>query len=405
MLSILNAGQNYRVRGGSDRYMIELGRLLAADDHRVIPFAARHPENIPTPWEAYFPRGVDFERPGLRGVARFIYSADAARCIERLATVERIDIAHLHIYYGQLTASILGPLCRREIPIVQTLHEYKVVCPVYTLISRGEHCERCAQGRLWNTIVHRCNRGSLARSLLSTIESGISLWLGSIERIDRFIAVSEFQREVLVRMGLPVEKVRVIHNFVNPEAYPSARRRSQDYVLYFGRVERVKGIFTLLDAMARLPDIPLKVVGGGGALEDARQYARDRGLGNVELVGFKEGQALTDLIGGALCAVLPSQWHETFGLTSLESYVYSKPVVASRMGGIPEVVVHGDTGLLVPPGDPAALARAIRFLADDPDQAEAMGMAGNLLLRKRFSPEAHRDAVLGVYRELLSNDV
>ena len=145
-ISVVNISQNYYVRGGSDRYFFSLGQLLEKQGHQVIPFASSQPQNQQTIWSKYFPDGVNFEEPNLKDISRFLYSAPAAKSIARLVKDNHPQIAHLHIYYGQLTSSILSPLKKAGIPIVQTLHEYKLVCPVYTMISHGKVCEAC-QGK------------------------------------------------------------------------------------------------------------------------------------------------------------------------------------------------------------------------------------------------------------------
>ena len=176
----------------------------------------------------------------------------------------------MHIYYGQLTGAILQPLREAGVPIVQTLHDLKLVCPVYSLMSHGQICEACQGHQFWRATAKCCNRGSLSRSLLSTVESYVSRWAGSVDLVDRFISVSHFQRDKFVELGVPAEKITTIHNFietagVEPETTPG------DYLLYFGRIERLKGIFTLIEAAALAPNMPLVIVGA------ARPSPRSRG--------------------------------------------------------------------------------------------------------------------------------
>lgn len=148
-LVIINAGQNYHIRGGSEQYQFALSQLLHHHGHQVIPFAAEHPQNQVTPWSKYFPRRVNFEQPTPKDLLEFVYSRSAALSMESLLCDRQIDLAHLHIYYGQLTTSILTPLKKAGIPIVQTLHEYKIVCPVYTLLSNGKICQACNGHAFW----------------------------------------------------------------------------------------------------------------------------------------------------------------------------------------------------------------------------------------------------------------
>lgn len=241
-LTVLNVSQNYYIRGGSDRYFFVLSDLLAEHGHRVIPFTSAQPENEATRWSKYFPRGVNFRRPGPLDLLRFIYSPRARRAMRRVIDEQQPDLAHLHIYYGQLTSSILAPLRDAGVPIVQTIHDFKLVCPVYSLLSHGKICEACEGKHFYRTVTNRCNRGSLARSTLSATESYVSRWLGSADYVDHFISVSNFQRDKLVQLGLPAEKITVVHNYKDTTGIASTATEG-DYLFFFGRLEHLKGNF------------------------------------------------------------------------------------------------------------------------------------------------------------------
>jgi glycosyltransferase involved in cell wall biosynthesis len=394
--AILNVSQNYYVRGGSDRYFFALTDLLQRHRHRVVPFASRQPGNLPTPWQRYFPRGVDFDAPGPRDLVRFVYSADAAKRLRRLLADEPIDLAHLHIYYGQLTASILPVLREFGVPIVQTVHDFKVVCPVYSLMSRGQICEACAGHKFWKAALKRCNRGSAARSLLSAVESYVSRWLGNADRIDHFIAVSNFQREKLIQLGLPPKRITTIHNFadtqqITPQTTPG------EYLLYFGRLEKLKGIFTLAAAAARVPDVQIVVAGRGEAENELRAVIADRGIHNVRLVGFKQGAELEQLLRGSIATLIASEGYDNCPMSILESYSYARPVIGSRMGGIPELIRPNIDGLVFPPGDADALAGHLDWMFHHRGEAVEMGLRGRAKVEQEFNSEVHYQRLRAVY--------
>lgn len=399
-LVILNAGQNYWLRGGSDRYQFVLSELLEQKGHQVIPFAAANPKNQMTPWAEYFPRGVNFERPGWVDLIRFIYSRSAAEAINFLLRENPISLAHLHIYYGQLTASILAPLQQAGIPIVQTLHEYKLVCPIYTLVSNGEICQACQGRDFWQATLKRCNRGSLARSLLSTVESYVSQALGSVRKIDRFIAVSDFQRRKLMELGIPAEQMSVIHNFIDTSGI-EPNTKPGEYFLYFGRLERIKGVFTLLEAASSLQETPLLIVGTGEAEQELAAIVETRELQHVRLLGFKQGEELHELIRHSICCILPSQWYENCPMSVLESYSFGRPVIGSNIGGIPELIADGVDGFLVPPGDTNALQQQMLWMAEHRCQAVEMGLAGRRKVEEHFNSEIHYAKIMDVYRQVL----
>lgn len=398
-MRILNVGQNYRVVGGSDQYFFSLERLLLERGHEVIPFCAKHRENLPTKWDVYFPDEVNFEGRSLVDGARFIYNSQAERCLEKLLDENRIDVAHLHIYYGKLSSSIIRVFRRRKIPVVQTLHEYKLVCPTYTLNRGGASCFECKGGKYWKCITNRCNRGSLLRSTLAATESYASKLLGSHREVSKFICVSDFQRNLIKEMGGPAEKLVTIPNFT--QAVPEEKESGLgSYVLYFGRIERIKGIFTLLDAMSDMPDIPLILVGDGGALEEAKALVSSRNMRHISFLGRRSNRELSSLIEGCRFSVLPSEWPETFGLTIIETFCKGRPVVATSVGGIPEVVSDGLDGILVPPKSSLHLRDAIKHLWKSPKICLEMGKSGARKAASLFGEDAHYRELVKVYKEV-----
>jgi glycosyltransferase involved in cell wall biosynthesis len=397
-LTIINAGQKYYIQGGSDQYQLSLSQLLQHYGHQVIPFAASNPKNKTTPWSNYFPPGIDFSNPKLLDLLQFIYSKPASLAIKRLLQEQKVDIAHLHIYYGQLTSSILIPLKKAGIPIVQTLHEYKLVCPVYTLMSNGLICQACEGNAFWQATLKRCNRGSLARSMLSTVESYVSSLIGSVSKIDHFIAVSHFQRKKLVELGIPAHKITTVHNFVNTsDSQPN--NKPGKYFLYFGRLEKYKGIFTLIEAASSLKDTPLLIVGDGEARPEVEKLIMNKNLTHIHLLGFKEKEELSQLISNSICTISPSEWYETFGMCLLESFICGRPVIASRIGGMTEVVTENVDGFLITPGNVEELRERMIWMINNQHQAVAMGLMGREKVKTQFNAENHYQKIINIYQK------
>jgi len=399
-LVILNAGLNYHIRGGSDRYQFFLSELLQQNGHRIIPFATTSSKNYVTEWSEYFPQGINCEDPTLAHLIRFIYSKPAADTMKRLLKDVPINIAHLHIYYGQLTASILLPLQQAGVPIVQTLHEYKIVCPVYTLVSNGEICQACKGHAFWHATQKRCNRGSIVRSLLSTVESYVSQALGSVSKIDHFITVSHFQREKVIELGIPAEKVTTIHNFIDTSDIKQ-NSKAGEYFLYFGRLARLKGLLTLIEAASSLKEIPLLIAGDGELRLELEQLIEQNNLKHIHLLGFKQGDELNQLIRNSICTLAPSEWYETFGLTLIESFAQSRPVIASNIGGMSEIVSDAIDGFLVPPKHLDVLREKMLWMAEHRNEAVEMGQAGRRKVEDQFNPEVHYENLIKVYRKVL----
>jgi len=396
--TILNVSHHNYMVGGSDRVFLELGTLLESKGHTVVPFCSSSPLNRQSEYEHYFPPSINTTSATLKGVINYIYSLPAKKGMGRLLNDIDIDLAHLHIYYGQLTSSILQPLRSRGIPIVQTLHDYKIICPVYTLTSAGKHCESCVGGHFWRALPKSCNRGSVLRTGLSVVESYVSAWSGAIRSIDHFIGISEFITQKMISSGIPENRITTIHNFINTDNYKPDYSIGE-YVVYFGRIETVKGIYTLLEACRDLPDTRLVIAGTGGESENVARWIANKGLHNIDLVGFLQGEELHKLLRRAICTIVPSEWEEPFGLTIVESLALGIPVVATTMGGIPELINNGEDGLLVPPKSPIALRDAIEYFAKNPQRAAEMGRSGRAKVAQNFDKDRYYESVLDVYRK------
>ena len=401
-MKILNAGHHYHIKGGSDRYLMNLETLLQGQGHEVIPFAAEHPDNEPTPYSQYFPAaGIATQGTNPKTIAKLMYNPTVRKQVDALLQDHPVDLAHLHIYYGKLTTALLDGIRKHNVPIVQTCHEYKLICPVYTLISQGEICTACQGHKFYKGLVKKCNKGSLARSLGIVLESYASRWNGDNRKVDHFITVSEFQRQQIVEMKVvPEDKITTVHNFLDPTNF-TPHYTPGDYLLFFGRLDATKGVLTLVKAMQQLPDVQLKIAGDGALRPTLEAYIAEHKMTNVEIVGFKSGAALAEIIQNSRCNVIPSEWYETFGLTTIESNAYGKPVVGSRIGGIQEVIADGETGWFFEPGHVNELAEKLRWMMDHPTEVEAMGRKARAHVEQYFSPKPHYRQLMDVYAKVL----
>ena len=398
--TILNVSQNYHVRGGSDRYFFTLAKLLQKHGHRVVPFTAANPNNEASEWEGYFPRGADFEHPGAGDLLRFLYSHDAVKSAQRLLKDTNIDLAHFHIYYGKLTASILEVLKKDGIPLIQTLHEYKLTCPVYSHLSNDQICEACEGKHFWRALPKRCNRGSFTRTALSVTESYISKMLGAVSKFDHFISVSHFLRKKMITHGIPEDKISTIHNFVDVSDI-TPNFSVGDYILYFGRVHQSKGIMTLIEAAVPLTDVPIYIVGDGEAMPEVQRIIEQNGCQHIHLLGFKQGDELRELILNSICTVLPSEWYENCPMSVLESYAYGKPVIGADIGGIPELIVDDVDGFLVPSGEQEALRERLLWMSNHKSEAVEMGRIGRRKMETEFNADIHYEKIMNVYDQFL----
>ena len=251
---VLVVNKFHYLRGGAEHYAFDLAELLNQHGIDTTWFAMRDPRNLPAESERFFPTHVDFEHPRgieqVRAAGRMLYSVSARRGISALLAEQSVDVAHVHNLYHQLSPSVLGPLHRRRIPVVMTVHDFKLVCPVYNLMSHGRICDRCIEGGLLNVVRQRCNRGSLAASVLVGAETWAHRRAGLYTRgVDLFITPSRFARDALVRAGYPAGRIRVLPNFVDTDCWaPRAKRGG--YLAYAGRLSYEKGPDVLIQALA-----------------------------------------------------------------------------------------------------------------------------------------------------------
>jgi glycosyltransferase involved in cell wall biosynthesis len=223
--------------------------------------------------------------------------------------------------------------------------------------------------------------------------------LGNVDLVDHFISVSNFQRQKLIELGVPGHKISTVYNFADTRAI-APETTPGEYLLYFGRLERLKGVFTLVEAAKRAADVRLIIAGQGAASAELTRYAADLQAANVEFVGFKQGAELERLVRGSIATVLPSEGYDNCPMAILESYAHAKPVVGSRMGGIPELVHDQVDGLVFAPGDADALAAHLDWMYRHRDQAVQMGRAGRIKIEERFNADVHYQQVRSVYRQV-----
>ena len=402
-MKILMAHKFYWPKAGAEAYVLRLTRLLEERGHTVIPFAMEHPNNLATPYAKHFVSRVEFRGrrnpfTDLGRAARVIYSPEAKAKLARLLREEPVDVAHLHNVAHQLSPSILAPLARAGVPIVQTMHDYKLVCPVYTFRSQGEVCERCKGGRFYETVLRRCNAGSLPLSLTSAAEAYVRRMFHSYRRVHVFHCPSLFVMAKLQEHGIARERLAFVPHFVDAQAYAPAFGGG-DYALYAGRLSEEKGLVTLLEAHRVTHGLRLVIAGDGPMRARLEALATPEQRTRLTFAGHLEGADYDRAWAGAACLVLPSEWYEVRPMVIHEACARGKAVVTTRLGSIPEIVEDGVTGLLVPPADPTALGAAMKSLVDEPARAEAMGRAGRALVSALYGPDRHVEAMLDVYAQ------
>ncbi len=399
-LKILFANKFFFLNGGSEVVMFDELELMRTHAHDVLEFSMQDPRNLPSKYESYFVSQKDYRSTSpstrLRSALAFIHSREAVEQITHLIRDEKPDLMHCHNIYHQLTPSIINAASRQTIPVVLTLHDFKPVCPIYSQLWNGELCTKCSDGRFEALLMQRC-AGSIGRSALLWAEARYHAAARSYQRVDMFVAPSRFMRDNVVhRLG--EDKVIHIPNGIDTSRIQPSEH-DEGFVLYLGRLSPEKGVETLLRAHAADNAAWRLVVAGSGPLLEG---LRSR-FPLAEFTGHLTGNALETRLRRASVVVMPSKARENCPLSILEAMAHAKPVVASRIGGIPELIRDGETGFLFEPNDTQQLSNCIRTLLSDSDLRKKFGRQARRIVETEYSLERHGAALLSLYRRLTAS--
>ena len=388
---------HYR-KGGSEAVYLNTGKMLEEHGHQVVWFSFADEKNLPCAQSEYFPE----RSSGLRAVGEYFYNKKVERSLNCLLEAEKPDIANVHLIWGGMTPAIFRPLQKAGVPLVHTVHDYRMVCPAYTFRDgNGEICEKCRKGSYLPCIARRCSKGSLAQSAMMAAEMYTREWFHNpLKNIDGFIFVSKFceKRHIAHNPAFADVRRTVLYNTVDMPAPASPQRGG--YFLYYGRLSHEKGVEDLITAFSA-PGMPqLKIVGTGPLDESLR--SRAAGVPNIEFVGYRSGEALFDLVRGCAFVIVPSRWYENNPMTIVEAYALGKPVIGSAIGGIPEIVEGTGAGMLFEPGNIGALTDAIRSAVSLDDAAYGlMSASARAFYESNFAPEAHYSELISFFEKII----
>jgi len=378
-MRVLIAHNAYQQRGGEDVVAEAEGELLRAHGHEVLLYT-RHNDELA-------------QMGRLQAAAGTLWSRRSAREVRALIAEQRPDVVHVHNSFPLISPSLHAAAHDAGVPVVQTLHNFRLLCPQAMLLREGRVCEDCVGRAPLPGVRHGCYRGSHAQSGVLAGMLLLHRALGTWQtKVARYIALNSFCRDKFIEGGLPAARIAIKPNFVDLPLPPPQPRRG---LLYVGRLAPEKGIATLAQAALQLPPGSLRVAGTGPELE------RLQGLPAVTLLGALNGAQVADEMARAAALVMPSLWYENFPRTLVEAYACGLPVLASRLGALATLVEHERTGLLVAPGDAGAWAQAMRRVLDDGTQLAAMGHAARALYEREYTAEANHRTLLAIYEEAI----
>jgi glycosyltransferase involved in cell wall biosynthesis len=389
-MKILLVHNSYQQPGGEDVVFNQERRLLERAGHQVLTYCRSN-------WEI---AGYSALKR-LVLVGHMVWARDSRREIASLLHRHQPDLVHVHNTFLMVSPSVYSACKEAHIPVVQTLHNYRLLCPAGVFFRNGRVCEECVDHYLWRPVYYGCYRKSRAQS------AGIAIMLEvhrllrtSTEMVDMYVALTEFERQKFIACGFPCERIITKPNFVYPD--PEERANGGHNALFVGRLSREKGLKTLLAAWELVGSrIPLQVVGEGPLRSELEAEAVHRGLSSVSFYGQLAPEQVIRLMRSARFLVFPSELYEAFPVTIGEAFACGVPVICSRLGAMEEIVADGRTGLCFTPGKAQELAQKVDWAWSHPEEMAAMGRAARAEYEAKYTAERNYMMLMEIYQRVL----
>lgn len=386
-MRILLVHNRYLQPGGEDVVFAAERALLTRSGHEVVPFIEQN---------------AQFDGLNLLGVAvSTVWSRAAQRRLSQMLQEMHPDVVHFHNIFPMISPAAYYVCRKDEVPVVQTLHNYRLLCPNALFFRDGHICEDCMGKIPWPGVVHACYRGSRAASTVIAAMLVVHRFLGTwTQRVDMYIALTEFARQKFIEGGLPAEKIAVKPNFVHPDPGPGEGQGG--FALFVGRLSQEKGLDTLLAAWERLQGrVSLKIVGDGPLASEVAAAAER--LDGVEWLGRKPREEVLDLMKQASFLILPSKIYENFPMTIAEAFATGLPVVASNLGAMATLIDHERTGLHFRPGGAEDLAAKVEWLLSHPVVLTQMRKEARAEYEAKYTAERNYRMLMEIYARAIEN--
>ena len=411
-MKIVIAHYKYYIQGGPERYMLKFMQLAEEHGHTVIPFSINYNKNLPSEYAGFFVSANNENNTGrfdasklslksaVRGVSRIFHNKEAYEQLKRLIKQEKPDLLYCLIP-GALSADIFKAAKEENIPVMLRLSDFRLICGNNLLLRDKRICEDCIHGNYRCMVKHKCVKNSTALSIFRKMSLSYARKHKSYELVDAVIAPPKFTADKFVESGFfPAEKIYVNPTFIDCSNVPVSKV-FKDYVLCLGRFSPEKGFIYVIEALQYLKDIPVKVAVTGdkeNCDKQLKETIEKYGLEDkVRFLGFLHGEKLEQITSEALCVAAPAIWYENLPNVVLEAYSYGKPVIASNLGSLAEIVEDGKTGLLFEPKNPEQIADCIRRLYENPEYCVELGQNARKKCETDFSPEAHWNRFIEIY--------
>lgn len=398
-MKILLVNKFHYLRGGSEKYYFELANLLKSKGHTVAFFSMKHPENITTGDKEYFVDEIDLNTGSKLKAFDVIYSKTNKKLMTKALDEFKPDIVHINNFQRQLSASIIDAIKEKNIPIVMTAHDLNPICPASIMLYDGKPCEDCLTKGYTQCIKKKCNKGSTLKSIIGYAEKKYYDCHKVFKKVDCIISPSEFNKNQFIKGKLNCNEIKVLHNFVNESEHKEYVLG--DYAFYFGRLSKEKGILNLVEAIKDIPDSKLLIAGDGPERENIKAYIEKHNLGDrITLLGYQNQDNIREYIRNSRFIVVPSIWYENCPYSILETLEIGKPVIGSRIGGIPELIEDGKNGFLYKSDSVSELKEKMQELFVNDEKVIDFSNNSRKLYEKNYSPNAYYNNLMIIYNEV-----
>ena len=401
-MKILLVNKFHYLKGGSEKYYFDLAKLLQEHGHEVAFFSMQDEKNIKTECKEYFVENSDMNSKNIFKALDVIYSRKNKKAMEKALDDFKPDIVHLNNFQRQLSASIIKPIKKRNIPIVFTAHDLQAICPKGTMLNNNKViCEKCLEQSSRNCCIRKCIKDSYLKSFLAYVENKFYKHKGIYtDSINYIICPSRFLANKLIKYGVKKNKISCVHNFIE---IPTQKNDSiGDYMLYFGRISKEKGIFNLVEAFSRTSKGTLYIAGTGPEESEIKQRIEELKINNrIKFLGYLDQEQLKTYIDNCRFVVVPSIGYENCPYSVIETLANGKSVLASNIGGIPELIKDNKTGLLFKINDINELANKINILFKNDELIIKMQIEARKQAKAEYSKDVYYSKIMNIYNELL----
>ena len=414
-MRILLINNYFSNTGGADVYTYRVGQLLRENGHEVFFFATDQKPYFEDNYEysSYFPRNIDYKSLSklelIKHNFRPFYNFEAEAKLDKFIKLIKPDLIHCNCIFFNLTPSVLNAAYKNNIPVAMTLHGPQLMCPSVKMMYKSEvYCKDkyCVSGNPIHCITNKCLNKSYIKSIGITTEFIFRKIHGLYSKISAYICPSQAILDLAQMSGIDSNRLFLINNFVDRSLFTNEVQDSnRGYFLFVGRLSKEKGAHYLIEAMTKLPkDIKVHIVGTGQEEENLKLQAKQHNLSNIEFMGFKSGKELEEEYKNCRGTIIPCDWFENFPTTVIESFTYGKPVIGSRIGGIPEMIDDNINGLIFETGNTDQLSQAIYKLYSNNNLVQEMGNQGRLKAHRHYTPEVYYTKLIKVYNNCTSGE-